>query len=85
MDDHDEQISDDMPMVESNQEIEFECIFCVGSFFIDLSEFHNFGEVENYVAQGWISFDALIQAPIYSPLKISKKFDSATVRGVLTP
>ena len=61
MDDHGEQISDEMPMVENNQEIELECIFCVGSFFIDLSEFHNFGKVENYVAQGWVSFDALVQ------------------------
>jgi len=57
-----EQISDDMPLHESNPEVEFECIFCVGNFFIDLSEFHNFGKVENYVAQGWISFDPLIQA-----------------------
>jgi len=62
------EISDDVPIVENNQEtefeeIEFECIFCVGSFFIDLAQFHSFGKVENYVARGWISFDALIQAP----------------------
>ena len=63
MDDLDEQISDDMQMDETNQEIDFECIFRVGSFFIDLSEFHNFGKVENYVARGWIPFDASIQAP----------------------
>ncbi len=63
MDDLDEQISDDMQMDETNQKIDFECIFRVGSFFIDLAQFHTFGQVENYVARGWISFDALIQAP----------------------
>ena len=61
-DEHDDQISDTTSMGENNHEIESECIFCVGNFFIDLSQFHNFGEVENYDNKGWISFDALSQA-----------------------
>ena len=59
LDDHD---CDAMSIGESNQDLEFECIFCVGNFFIDLSRFHKFGQVENFVNQGWKSFDALSQA-----------------------
>ena len=59
LDDHD---FDAMSSGKSNQDLEFECIFCVGNFFIDLSRFHKFGQVENFVNQGWKSFDALSQA-----------------------
>ena len=60
--DDDDQISDTTSMGDSNHDIESECIFCVGNFFIDLSRFHKFGQVENFVNQGWKSFDALSQA-----------------------
>jgi len=61
-DERDDRVSDALSIDEGRQDLEFECIFCVGNFFIDLSQFHNFGEVENYDNQGWIFFDALNQA-----------------------
>ena len=60
--DDDDQISDTTSMGDSNHDIESECIFCVGNFFVDLSRFHNFGKVENFDNQGWTSFDSLSQA-----------------------
>jgi hypothetical protein len=61
-DEHDDHVSDAMSIGEGHQDLEFECIFCVGNFFINLSRFHNFGEFENFDNQGWISFDASSQA-----------------------
>jgi hypothetical protein len=61
-DERDDHVSDASSIGEGHQDLEFECILCVGNFFIDLSQFHNFGEVENYDNKGWISFDALSQA-----------------------
>ena len=60
-DEYDRHSSDSVSTGESESDgnAQFESVFCVGNFCIDISQFHNFGKfgkVENHENQGWVPF-----------------------------